>query len=442
MTFYGERFRRDDEEDIWEELKRMLMKNLQKETSLNFADVAESSSQLGFDDLESTQALNTKPIMSSNNSLAGWGNIASTGMELFNKKKGLPSKEEKIDESIAPIHENEARKYIVDPTQKHAFEEKVYNPHEHEKANNASEPYLAYEDLLPKESDKERIAREKRELDAFNKAWDKADGVVDDEEKGVLTGKAADISLLDKVNELKGNISNNIFKDSNKELQNNDSKRDLTWQEKAFDKLLKDENILRKAYPVSADMYVDARTDFSRARTDKNATVLENMNSLDSKTQEALKKYGVKPNERGVYYNADSDVSKKFGKSSELKRAFDKNYQNIKDGNFKSNDLNFDATIFDAIANKDKFDRHSSIQHAKLHKAYIDKKGKKHAEILDKLDYVKRPDSTIKDKIKNYPNNHGYSLQEKGALENYFTVMDVIIEDDDWLDKLRRKLGL
>ena len=44
MAFYGERFRREDEEDIWEELKRMLMKNLQKEISLNFADVAESSS--------------------------------------------------------------------------------------------------------------------------------------------------------------------------------------------------------------------------------------------------------------------------------------------------------------------------------------------------------------------------------------------------------------
>ena len=26
MTFYGERFRRDDEEDIWEELKRILIK--------------------------------------------------------------------------------------------------------------------------------------------------------------------------------------------------------------------------------------------------------------------------------------------------------------------------------------------------------------------------------------------------------------------------------
>ena len=125
MAFYGERFRREDEEDIWEELKRMLMKNLQKETSLNFADVAESSSQLGFDDLESTQALNTKPIMGSNNSLAGWGNIASTGMEIFNKKKGLPSKEEKIDESLAPILEKDNRKYLVDLNQNHTFDKKI-----------------------------------------------------------------------------------------------------------------------------------------------------------------------------------------------------------------------------------------------------------------------------------------------------------------------------
>ena len=31
MAFYGERFRRKDEEDIWEELKRMLMNPIPKE---------------------------------------------------------------------------------------------------------------------------------------------------------------------------------------------------------------------------------------------------------------------------------------------------------------------------------------------------------------------------------------------------------------------------
>ena len=128
-------------------------------------------------------------------------------------------------------------------------------------------------------------------------------------------------------------------------------------------------------------------------------------------------------------------MSKKFGKSRELKEAFDKNYQNIKDGNFKGDDLNFDATIFDAIANKDKFDRHSSIQHAKLIDAYIDGQGRKHGKIGDDYDFKKRTDT-----LKNIPNNHGYSLQEKGALENFFTVMDVIIEDEEEKEKLLNKL--
>ena len=33
-----------------------------------------------------------------------------------------------------------------------------------------------------------------------------------------------------------------------------------------------------------------------------------------------------------------------------------------------------------------------------------------------------------------------YSLQEKGALENFFTVMDVIIEDEEEKEKLLNKL--
>ena len=349
MAFYGERFHHKDEEDIWKQLKQMLL------------------------------------------------NPASDEEIALNKHQ----EQAKIDLALEKMFPSVAKPQ--------------------------ADPYLNYEDLFDKSktfvNKTTNMATSQKPLDGFG--------------QNVLNGLNTNKNIFPGL----GKITQKPL--NNNSMQNNTTpNQNLTWQEKAFDKLLKDENIVRKAYPVSADMYVDARTDFSRAKADKNATVLENMNSLDSKTQEALKKYGVKPNERGVYYNADSDVSKKFGKSRELKEAFDKNYQNIKDGNFKGDDLNFDATIFDAIANKDKFDRHSSIQHAKLHKAHIDKKGKKHAEILDKLDYVKRPDGTIKDKIKNYPNNHGYNLQEKGALENYFTVMDVIIEDDDWLNKLRKKLGL
>ena len=136
-----------------------------------------------------------------------------------------------------------------------------------------------------------------------------------------------------------------------------------------------------------------------------------------------------------MHYNEKSEVSKNFGKSEELRKAVDKSLENIKRGSFNGKDLNFDATLIDAITNKDKFDRHSSIQHAKLIDAYIDEQGQKHGRLIDNYDFNKRSDS-----LKNLPNNHGYDLQEKGALENFFTVMDVIIEDEEEKEKLLNKL--
>lgn len=198
---------------------------------------------------------------------------------------------------------------------------------------------------------------------------------------------------------------------------------------------------LNKRFPVATDMYTDARTDFSRARANKNATILDNMNNLDFKTIDALKKYGVNPDERGVYYNENSNVSKKFANSKELQRVFDENLEDIKKGTFNGADLNFDASLGDAILNQKKFDRYASIQHAKMPAAYIDEQGRMKARIIDKLDYAQRPDKTLKDMIKNYPNNHGYSLQEKGALENYFTIIDILIEEEkkkDLFNKLRK----
>ena len=353
MGFYGERFRRPNEKDIWEELRQMLI---------------------------------NQP-----------------------SEQEIALKEQQEQAEINSVLE----KMFSSNTQK----------------SKIKEPYLKYEDLFDKPktlvSKSNNKALSQKRLDNFGQK--------------VFRG-------LDKIKEQNplSNLENIMQKGSNNNSLKNTttSDKNLTWQEKAFDKLLQNKTTVRGHFPVAADMYTDARTGFSRAKANKNATVLENMNSLDSKTKEALKNYGVSSNERGVYYNANSNVSKKFGKSSELKRAFDENYQEIKDGKFKGYDLNFDAKPLDAIINKDKFDRHSSIQHAKLYDAYIDEKGQKRASVLDKVDYNKRPDGTLKDKIKNYPNNHGHSLQEKGALENYFTIMDINVEDDDWLDKLRKKLKL
>lgn len=111
----------------------------------------------------------------------------------------------------------------------------------------------------------------------------------------------------------------------------------------------------------------------------------------------------------------------------------------IKNNKFENENLHFEAKPTDVIANPDKFDRYSSIQHAKLIDAYIDKNGQKHGRFIDNYDFNKRPNGKLKDKLKNYPNNHGYSLQEKEALENYYTVIDVLIDKDEELKKKLKK---
>ena len=46
----------------------------------------------------------------------------------------------------------------------------------------------------------------------------------------------------------------------------------------------------------------------------------------------------------------------------------------------------------------------------------------------DRLDYHKRKPSGIFD-VKTFFNNFGYSMQEKGNLENYFTQIDMKVRD-------------
>jgi len=352
--------------------------------------------------------------------------IDERGWPTLRKKSPLDSKNDEPEDYPVDLPEESASEEtteelpdedILEKTPEELSEEETETSEEEKTV----EPYLTMEDLLGDESDEEREFREKAELEAFDRTWDKANGVEVENPnltQGILTGGAAGVN--------------------EKHLRQSDIKKidknNLTWQENLLDSYLRNAELIKNNYPISSNMYTDARTDFSKAKTDKNATVLDNMNSLDSKTIEALKKYGVNTNEKGVYYNFDSYASKKFGESDELKKAIDKSLENIRKGDFNGEDLNFNATPIDAITNKNKFDRYSSIQHAKLIDAYVDEQGQKHGRFIDNYDFNKRPDT-----LKNIPNNHGYSLQEKGALENFFTVMDVIIEDEEEKEKLLNK---
>ena len=71
----------------------------------------------------------------------------------------------------------------------------------------------------------------------------------------------------------------------------------------------------------------------------------------------------------------------------------------------------------------------------------IDDKGRGTGKLIDRTDYKQREVNGLGD----FLNNHGYSMQEKGNLENNFSVIDILSdpnsteeEVNNILEKLRK----
>lgn len=222
---------------------------------------------------------------------------------------------------------------------------------------------------------------------------------------------------------LKGEIQDRYDK-----LVNNktDYSSPMTTKEKLTDKIV--QKAFKKVFPASSDIYTDGMTDFSRARNNPNAEVLQNLESMDEATKKALLEYGVSPDERGVYYNSDSEISKKFANSPEVKKFFEDNEEAIRQGKKDGGNFNFDASLKNLVINKDKMDRHASLQHAKMIGAYYDENGNKYGRVIDNVDYERRHVKNILDGT-NIINNHGYNMQEKKNFENYYIVMDILLDN-------------
>jgi hypothetical protein len=211
---------------------------------------------------------------------------------------------------------------------------------------------------------------------------------------------------------------------------------DLKLWQKGFDKLLKSP-LARFFYPAAANMYTDARTGLSRAQKDPNVNVLENMSQLDDETRQKLLNSGIPSNERGVYYNDQSTVSNQFAKSEEIKDFFKKNELAIKRGEVSDANFDFEASLFDFGSDMPKADRFASLQHAKLINPYIDEKGNYHGQLIDNYDFEHRDDDGFKTKI----NNFGYDMQSTKKLDNYFSIIDFCINNEDLdEDKKHKKM--
>ena len=422
MVFYGERFRRDDEEDIWEELKRMIT-NQPTEEEVFFKNKQEqawidSVLDKAFPEEPKTQTeggnLGNSPlggVKLGKQPLEGFGNATIHGTNSSKKIDGfldLGKSDDMLKESFAPIEKNKN-------SNRNAFGG-VNNGYE----KTQKEPYLRYEDLLSDETAEEREAREVRELKAFNKAWDKANGVEKKDAEGVLTGAAADIG--DKIDKFY-----NIL--TNKEV---DYSAPMTIKDKFTDFAVQNP-ITRSLYPASSDIYTDGMTNFSRATKNPDAQILENYLGLDPVSQSQLRKYGVTPKHKGVYYDENSNISKLISDSPEIRDFIIKNKDAIQRGEITEFPFEFKTSRKDMLKNKESFDRGNSIQHGKMWDIKINDDNSYSAHVGDLVDYAQRNVKSLGD----FMNNHGYNMQEKGNFENYFT----LIKLKSWLDdeELRKR---
>ena len=274
------------------------------------------------------------------------------------------------------------------------------------------------------------------------------------EEIGFLTGAAAGVDkqklpnklykrldLSESLRKASSYLQNKIKKDWDILVNNTtDYRQQITPKEKIIDFAIKNP-ITKSQYPISSNLYADARESFNRAKKNPHAKILDNIFSLDKISQKYLKQYGVKDSDRGVLYDENSEISELFANSPEIKSFLIKNKDAIKQGKIKDVNLNFEASLKDAILNKRKFDRLNSIQHAKLYNIGYDESNNTFVSSLgDRFDYNRRNPTELKDITKTFLNNFGYNMQEKGNLENYFTQIELRTRDIDSAETLKEYL--
>ncbi len=169
----------------------------------------------------------------------------------------------------------------------------------------------------------------------------------------------------------------------------------------------------KKVMPVSGANLDNAINDFAYAKSSEHARVI---NSRTQITNQGLNKLmddiKIPKDSRGVIYGNNSEQSKILWQSPEIQNFIKNNLQDLISGNTKD--------VYDIEFVKDEFfdDLYYGLQHCKLFNPQITPDGYFKGIIVDYYDFVKRTVNGIGD----YLNNWGYSMQEKGLLENQFNI--------------------
>lgn len=206
----------------------------------------------------------------------------------------------------------------------------------------------------------------------------------------------------------------NFTKDNFAQINNINSNNNVE------DKMTLNENIINMAgkiisphLKVAGANLQNAMNDFEYARKNKHAYILNSRKEiLNTELNNLMDNVGIPQDARGVIYDNNSEQSKLLWQSPEIQDFVKNNLQDLISGKAKE--------VYDIEFIKYEFldDTYYGLQHCKLFNPQITPDGYFNGIIIDYYDFVKR----IVNGIGDYINNWGYSMQEKGLLENIFNI--------------------
>ena len=165
--------------------------------------------------------------------------------------------------------------------------------------------------------------------------------------------------------------------------------------------------------PIAGSNLQNAMQDFKYAKKNEHAYVFQSRDGINSKNlNNLMDKVGIPKKSRGVVYDNNSEQSKKLWKSPEIQQYVYKNYSKLL--------MNKQNLVEDIEFKKRGFwdDNYFGIQNCKLYNPHITPDGYFSGVLVDYYDFKYRPGNDKATQI----NNWGYSMQEKGFLENYFNI--------------------
>lgn len=174
--------------------------------------------------------------------------------------------------------------------------------------------------------------------------------------------------------------------------------------------------LISRNLPVAGANLQNARRDFKYAKKNDNAHIINSRSEIKNKgLNDLMDTVGIPKNSRGVVYDINSKQSKNLFKSPEIQNYISKNYSKLI--NNKQNPI---ADI-EFIKHTKLDDNYFGIQHCKLYNPKITSDGYFNAMIVDYYDFEHREGNGFPTKV----NNWGYSMQEKGFLENQFNIYQI-----------------